>query len=128
MNKYLIAFTLLLSLNSAAVILSPGQVIGFSDSSFNYDSQVEANQAEFCFFKDFEKACDEIRTASYKMNGSYHQGGHDRMKLLSCDLSYGDSHYLEDEVKVSYELTDDYGGYFLVTRTLKSCTRSRLLQ
>ena len=127
MNKYLIALSLMLSLNSAAVILSPGQVIGFSDSSFNYDTQVEADQAAFCFYKDFEKACDEIKTASYKMNGAYQQGNHDKIKVLSCDLSYGDSHYLEDEVKVSYELTDDYGSFFSVTRTLKSCTRSRLL-
>ncbi|PIK15017.1 hypothetical protein [Halobacteriovorax sp. JY17] len=127
MYKSLLFLVFIFSLNSGARIISPEQVIGFSDSSFNYNSQEEATQATFCFLGDFETTCEEIKNAAYRMNGAYYQGAHDKIELLKCELSFGDSHYQEDEVKVSYELTDDYGGYFSVTRAIKSCKRSRLL-
>ncbi|GEM_PF-4070973 len=127
MNKLLLLITLSISLSSAARVLSPGQVIGFSDSSFNYQSQEEADKAKFCFWGDFESTCDEIKSAAYKMNGAYYQGNHDKIELISCDLSYESYQNTEDTVVTTYKLTDDYGGDYTVTRYLESCTESSSL-
>lgn len=127
MNKFLLLLTLTISLNTAARVLSPGQVIGFSDSSFNYQSQEEADQAKFCFWGDFESTCDEIKSAASKMNGAYYQGNHDKINLVSCELIHESYQNTEDTVKVSYELSDDYGSEFSVTRYIESCTVSSSL-
>ncbi|WP_372656173.1 hypothetical protein [Halobacteriovorax sp.] len=127
MNKSLLLLMFTFSLHSTARVISPGQVIGFSDSSFNYQSQEEANQAKFCFWGEFESTCEEIKSAAFKMNGAYYQGNHDKIKLVSCELIHESYQNTEDTVKVSYELSDDYGSEFSVTRYIESCAVSSSL-
>lgn len=54
----------------------------------------------------------------------YGQGNHDDMKMISCKATYSD-HGSEEFVTASYELSDDYGSEFTVTRKISACIKSR---
>ncbi|CBW25949.1 putative exported protein [Halobacteriovorax marinus SJ] len=124
MKNLLCGILCIFSFSSSAVILSPGQVVGFSDSSFRYNSSEQAQSARFCFWNEFSSICNEIKAAAQNMNGGYAGGNHDKIEILSCTLNYGDSHYGEDKAVVSYILSDDYGSEYKVKRVIKSCAVS----
>lgn len=124
MNVLSVLVIMVLSFSTSAKILSPGQVIGFSDSSFNYSSDQEAQSATFCYWGDFDQTCNEIASSAQSMNAGYSQGNHDRIEVRSCELVYAEDEYGQDKVVTTYTLSDDYGYEFKVTREIKSCIRS----
>ncbi|MFG1491942.1 hypothetical protein ACRXCV_12555 [Halobacteriovorax sp. GFR7] len=111
-------------LNSTFVITSDsklGAIIGFSDSSFNYDESDSIRARQFCYVGDAKQVCNLILQAAFDMNGRYYQGSHDRIEVLSCDEHLAADEYSNDEVVVEYNLSDDYGSDFNVTRNIGPC-------
>lgn len=102
-----------------------GTIIGFSDSSFNYGQADTKRARYFCYVGDIDEVCAQIEQAAFDMNNRYYQGGHDRIELLSCEIQRnGDSFeydYSEVYVETTYNLNDDYGSDFTVTRKIEAC-------
>lgn len=133
MNKILSLLGLvLLTSNLSAAVLSVkpsiGVVVGFSDSSFDYNTQEEALKAKFCYVGSVQDVCQEISEASFNMNSSYRGGAHDSIELVSCEILSSDREYDEDKVAVSYILTDDYGSEFAVKREISKCAKSSFVK
>lgn len=101
-----------------------GPVIGFTDSSFNYKENDSVKERKFCYSGNISKVCKKIEDFAYNMSMEYGQGNHDNMKMISCETTYGD-HGSDEFVTASYELSDDYGSEFTVTRKISACTKSR---
>lgn len=120
MKNFLILLAMLFVVSTAfAEVLSfnknLGIIVGFSDSSFNYQNEVEAKSAFFCFTDDASTVCPEIATAAAAMNMNYAQGAHDKIELLSCEK------VSDREVVASYILSDDYGSEYSVERSIQAC-------
>lgn len=99
-----------------------GAIIGFSDSSFNYDLNDTKKERSFCFVGNVNEVCAQIKQAAFDMNARYYQGSHDRIEIQSCEVrSLGDYEYGSDFVDTAYELSDDYGSEFSVSRRIEKC-------
>lgn len=101
-----------------------GTVIGFSDSSFNYDVNDTKRERQFCFVGNVNEVCAQIEQASFDMNGRYYQGSHDRIELLSCEVKVQDDYRLKDFIETTYNLSDDYESGFTVTRKIETCLKN----
>ncbi|MFG1499483.1 hypothetical protein ABMA70_04680 [Halobacteriovorax sp. XZX-3] len=112
------------SSNSTFIITSDsklGAIIGFSDSSFNYEVSDAVRARQFCFVGDASQVCSQIHQAAQDMNGRYYQGSHDRIEILSCEEDFATDEYSNDEITVEYNLSDDYGSDFKVVRSITDC-------
>ncbi|EPZ52300.1 hypothetical protein M902_2407 [Bacteriovorax sp. BAL6_X] len=112
------------SSNSTFIVTSDlklGAIIGFSDSSFNYNQDDTIRSRQFCYVGEVNQVCNQIYQAANDMNGRYYQGSHDRIEILSCVESLTTDEYSNDEVFVEYNLSDDYGSDFSVTRNIGPC-------
>ncbi|MFG1481984.1 hypothetical protein ABMA79_02735 [Halobacteriovorax sp. HFRX-2_2] len=110
--------------NSTFIVTSDlklGAIIGFSDSSFNYNENDKIRARLFCFVGEATQVCHQIYQAANDMNGRYYQGSHDRIEILSCVENLATDEYSNDEIVVEYKLSDDYGSDFSVTRNIGPC-------
>ena len=108
------------SLFLASILISSAHAIGFSDSSFHYQNQEEAQAAEFCYWGRVDLVCAEVQLGVQNRNMQYYSGAHDKIDYQSCEV-------IDDKVITSYTLSDDYGSEFKVTRTIDQCTRSSIV-
>ena len=116
--------------NSTLVITSDSQlgaIVGFSDSSFNYDVDDTKRERSFCFIGNVSDVCGIVEAGVLKKNGEYYQGAHDRIELYSCKTVVAADKYETDSVTLMYNLSDDYGANFDVTRVIEACTRNQLV-
>ncbi len=129
--KNLLSFIVLFSsfstaANSTMIVTGDtkiGPIIGFSDSSFNYKANDTKRERKFCYVGNVNEVCDLVKEAALKMNSNYYGGAHDRIELQSCITKVAADEYETDEVTVKYNLSDDYGSDFDVTRTIRECAR-----
>ncbi|EQC44900.1 hypothetical protein [Bacteriovorax sp. Seq25_V] len=133
MKNTILALACLISLSSLAkdtfIITSDetfGPIIGFSDSSFNYKESDSVRSREFCFYGNINEVCSQIEEAAFLKSAMYGQGNHDDMKLLSCEVVGGEDEYSPEFVRTSYNLSDDYGSDFDVTRKIEKCVQSSM--
>jgi hypothetical protein len=83
--------------------------VGFHDSSFDADTKA------FCYVGKSSDVCGLVREFADNMAGEYSSGAHDTIDLKSCEVGKN------DVVKVSYQLSDDYGGKADVTKEIEAC-------
>lgn len=85
-----------------------------ADSSFFYESQLEADKAAFCFVGPAAGACDTFEAYVAAKTTEYKSGAHDVIEELACSVD-------DSVVTASYRLVDDYGGDLRVTRRISPC-------
>jgi hypothetical protein len=90
-------------------------IVGFSDSSFDYD-----RKEGMCVIGDPIFTCAEVLKGADIITNNYLSGAHDDIQINLCYNS-GD---LKGEIftKVSYTLIGDYGSNIKVERSIKKCS------
>ncbi len=99
-------------------------ILGFSDSSFDYKQNDTKREKTFCYIGVAKDVCPKIYYASMLSGGDRH----DRMEVKACEvIDSGDGfHAYNEKVLTTYNLSDDYGSNFDVTRTIEKCSTSSL--
>ena len=112
--------TVIISAFQNKVLSSPQIRVGFFDSSFEYSLSkgLLPQNKSMCYIGRGADVCKILIRASLKMKTDYARGAHDRMDLLSCELSSENN-----LTKAKYQLIDDFGGNWLVAREIADCSR-----
>ena len=112
---------------SSGVNMSSGKVdisYGFSDSSFFYSKNDTKRERTFCYVGKAKDVCGFIDMASFNSSN----GRHDTLKVKNCEVVEASDGYevYEQATKVvaKYNLSDDYGSDFDVTRTIERCSKA----
>jgi hypothetical protein len=125
--------TSLSTLASASFVISSGLnksnnkidiSYGFSDSSFFYSKSDTKRERSFCYVGKAKDVCGMIDMASFNSS----DGRHDNLKVKSCEVvEVGDGFEVYEQatkVVAKYNLSDDYGSDFDVTRIIERCSKA----
>jgi hypothetical protein len=112
--------TMIISAVQNKDLSSPQIRVGFFDSSFDYSLSkgLLPQNKSMCYIGRGADVCKILIRASLKMKADYARGAHDRLDLLSCELSSENN-----LTKAKYQLIDDFGGNWLVFREIADCSR-----
>lgn len=102
---------------------APTIYIGFSDSSFDYDTKNPKPESKsYCYVGDVNEVCSQIQMEVRRMQAQYASGAHDTIDLKSCKVEENPVSSHSKVVRAIYTLSDDYGTKELpVDRLIKAC-------
>ena len=121
-------FVLLLASTASAYattlisLINSDVVIGFSDSSFNYQTAADIQRTKYCYNGFADDVCPQIQQAVTNKNWQYSAGDHDNIVDLTCKITSD-----TELVLAQYRLVDDYGSNYTVKRAISPCPLSSLL-